>query len=296
MYLNLVENGIFPIVFDKDGNSLENKTDLGLKLSGTVQGEGKLIGVSSLFLRTSGCNLRCSWLNNETNTGTLCDTPFSSFNPEKNFVNNEEIIQIIKANSKNIHHLVVTGGEPMLQAAGLIDLFTKLKNKYHLTLETNATLYNDKVSELVNLTSMSPKLSSSSPTKKHLVGTGQAFSDKAILRHDALRKNLKVVQAFIDDCYEPGYQGGSKYATRKPGKDFQLKFVLSHVDDIEEIKSEWLYELRGVKPSDVVIMPEGITRTELDENSKISLQACIENGWRFTPRMHIDLFGNKRSV
>src|SRR5690242_21457481 len=68
----------------------------------SLQGEGALVGVPSVFVRTSGCNLRCSW----------CDTPYTSWQPEGTELTLEQILDEVK--SHPARHVVVTGGEPMI--------------------------------------------------------------------------------------------------------------------------------------------------------------------------------------
>lgn len=63
MKINLVNNGIFPIVYDKNGELINEDLDTGFNIAGTLQGEGKLVGTPCLFIRTSGCNIRC-WVDN----------------------------------------------------------------------------------------------------------------------------------------------------------------------------------------------------------------------------------------
>src|SRR5258708_25525769 len=68
----------------------------------SVQGEGMLTGVPSVFVRTSGCNLRCVW----------CDTPYTSWSPEGTEMSLEEILAAVRQYPGR--HAVVTGGEPMI--------------------------------------------------------------------------------------------------------------------------------------------------------------------------------------
>ena len=68
----------------------------------SIQGEGELTGIPSVFVRTSGCNLRCRW----------CDTKYSSWTPEGENVDIEELVE--KVCSYPARHVVITGGEPML--------------------------------------------------------------------------------------------------------------------------------------------------------------------------------------
>src|SRR5579875_4076192 len=68
----------------------------------SIQGEGMLLGVPSVFVRTSGCNLRCTW----------CDTPYTSWNPEGEQFTVKQVVE--KVAQFPASHVVVTGGEPMI--------------------------------------------------------------------------------------------------------------------------------------------------------------------------------------
>ena len=93
----------------------------------SLQGEGELTGVPSVFVRTSGCNLRCNW----------CDTPYASWNPEGKQMTVEEIVAEIATHPAK--HAVLTGGEPMI-APGIHELAFQLQEAgYHITIETAAT-------------------------------------------------------------------------------------------------------------------------------------------------------------
>ena len=110
MKINLVENGVFPITKDADGNLLEGALDTGLSSPGTVQGEGKLLGTSCLFIRTSGCNLRCAWVGADGN-GSPCDTPYSSHHAETNKMEVDDVVKLVQANRGKMNYVVVSGGE-----------------------------------------------------------------------------------------------------------------------------------------------------------------------------------------
>src|SRR5436305_14422915 len=94
----------------------------------SVQGEGSLVGVPSVFVRTSGCNLRCSW----------CDTPYTSWNPEGPDMTNDAILaEVLRHRAR---HVVITGGEPMLFAP-TVALSQSLKShRQHITIETACTV------------------------------------------------------------------------------------------------------------------------------------------------------------
>jgi 7-carboxy-7-deazaguanine synthase len=114
----------------------------------SVQGEGLLTGVPSVFVRASGCNLRC-W---------FCDTPFASWRPEGRDMSTDEIVAQVE--EWDTQHVVVTGGEPMLFAE-LIPLCDRLRAiDRHVTIETAGTLY---LPVACDLMSISPKFASSAP-------------------------------------------------------------------------------------------------------------------------------------
>jgi len=116
----------------------------------SIQGEGLLCGTSSLFVRTSGCNLRC-W---------YCDTPYASWFPEGDDLSVEEIMARIE--QWDVTHVVLTGGEPMLHAE-LIPLSNRLASLgRHVTIETAGTL---DLPVTCDLMSVSPKLSNSLPPR-----------------------------------------------------------------------------------------------------------------------------------
>lgn len=280
--INLIKDGIFPIKYDINGIELKD-FDTGFNMAGTLQGEGKLLGVPSLFLRTSGCNLACAWLGLD-GKGSICDTPYTSFNPEINKMKINDIIKIIENNiGDNIRHLVITGGEPLIQPY-IIELITEIKMMFnlHITIETNGTIHKN-LRSIVDLMSISPKLSNSVPTKEHLDGTGISYQVNREKTHKKLRKNLPILQEYLNEK-------NSAYF------DFQLKFVVSRPEDIIEIKEEYLDSLIGWNENDIVLMPEGYTKESLQQSTLLAVRAAIENGWRFTPRLHVDLFNNKKFV
>jgi len=278
MKLNLVKGGIFPIKENLNNDST------GFKFSGTFQGEGKLIGTSCLFVRTSACNLRCAWVGLD-GKGSPCDTPYSSHKPEKNIMEVDEIVEIILNNTQhqNIRHIVISGGEPTMQTKSLEELLIKLKNlNYHTTIETNATIYSEDINKFTDLVSMSPKLASSTPWEANLKDTGINFDPKWAERHERDRINIEVIQHYIN--------GRKKY-----NNDFQLKFVISTDKDILEIESI-LSQLKDFSPSDICLMPEGIDVNTLNERTGWVAEQALIRGWRFTPRLHIMMFGKNRYV
>ncbi len=121
----------------------------------SIQGEGKLIGTPSIFIRTAGCNLRCRW----------CDTAYA-------FEGKDQTIEsiVLEVERYNCKYVVITGGEPTIQKE-LEQLVSRLKKyNHHITLETNGTKYDDYLVLNCDLVSISPKLSNSgSNSSKSLV-------------------------------------------------------------------------------------------------------------------------------
>src|SRR5271156_6552213 len=105
----------------------------------SIQGEGKLAGVPSVFIRASGCNLRCVW----------CDTPYASWQPQGTDVPVDEIVARVREHPAR--HVVLTGGEPLIMpdAAPLCSALHQLG--YHLTVETAATHFQDLQLDLASL-------------------------------------------------------------------------------------------------------------------------------------------------
>ncbi|HVY91268.1 MAG TPA: 7-carboxy-7-deazaguanine synthase QueE, partial [Bryobacteraceae bacterium] len=115
----------------------------------SVQGEGVLAGVPSVFVRTSGCNLRCSW----------CDTPYTSWKPEGEEMPVDAIVERATA-FPAARHVVITGGEPMI-AHSVVDLSEKFRALgMHITFETAGTVFAPVACDLM---SISPKLANSTP-------------------------------------------------------------------------------------------------------------------------------------
>ena len=139
----------------------------------SVQGEGKLTGAPSWFVRLSGCNLRCSW----------CDTPYASWRPEGT---NRAIDDLVReARDSGVANAVVTGGEPMM-FEGCAELTRALREAgLHVTIETAGTIFRD---AHANLMSISPKLANSAPDE------ASGWRE----RHESRRTNLEALQRLID--------------------------------------------------------------------------------------------------
>jgi 7-carboxy-7-deazaguanine synthase len=275
--ITLSREGIFPIVVSPDDKRLTVQT--GLDMAGTVQGEGKLMGVPSLFIRLQGCNLRCVWRNAEGEV-CRCDTAHSSFEKgEATRVSYEYIMSVVEANMGSMRHVVITGGEPFLQSAELIPLLDGLHNAgCHVTIETNGTIFDAEVVRRCDLLSISPKLSSSNPTAEKLSMIG-LVPNVITERHEKIAVNIDVLCKLIDHSV-----------------DYQLKFVVGNDNDEKLIKDEVLSHLPEINPSDVIVMPLGATAEEIALSDKSAIPMSIRNGWRYTPRLHVMLWGNKEGV
>ena len=224
----------------------------------SVQGEGLLLGVPSVFVRTSGCNLRCRW----------CDTPYASWNPEGEEMSISEITERVLA--YHCPHVVLTGGEPMV-ASGIAELAADLRaHGMHITIETAGTIAPGEIA--CDLASLSPKLKNSTPD----VEQAGPWSE----RHEATRLQPDVIRQWLEKgpC--------------------QLKFVVARIEDLPEIE-ELLNEVGavpGFTRDRVLLMPEGTDVETLRERGPLLAELCMEHGFRFAPRIHIELFGNTRGT
>ena len=228
----------------------------------SIQGEGRLTGTQSVFVRASGCNLRCGY----------CDTPFASWSPEGEDLSVEEIIlrveQLASAaeNTRTVEHVVVTGGEPMLFAE-LIPLCRRLREAgKHVTIETAGTLY---LPVECDLMSISPKMRNSTPAA--------AGDPRWTWRHETVRHAPEVVRRLV-----------SEY-------DYQVKFVVDRPDDLEEVEA-YLAALPEIDRAKAMLMPQGIDTEELAEKAVWIEPYCTAHGLVFCPRRQIEWFGSRRGT
>ncbi|RMG45344.1 MAG: 7-carboxy-7-deazaguanine synthase QueE [Candidatus Dadabacteria bacterium] len=121
----------------------------------SIQGEGPEAGIPMVFLRFSGCNLRCSW------GDLLCDTPYASWQPETNLLDLKTVASLVSEASSECRRIVLTGGEPTIQN-NLEELCRFFVNRgYRLSIETAGS---GPIPESVSTVVLSPKLSDSIPS------------------------------------------------------------------------------------------------------------------------------------
>jgi len=239
----------------------------------SLQGEGLLTGTPSIFVRASGCNLRC-W---------FCDTPYTSWQPEGEDWSVEEIVAEVErarrgrlpsCQEQALHgrletcptHAVITGGEPMLFAE-LIPLCEQFSAAgWHITIETAGTLY---LPVHCDLLSISPKLAGSTPPPER----GGRWTE----RHERSRHQPEVIRRLIGQY------------------DYQLKFVIDQPADLGEVRA-WLADFPGVRRERVLLMPQGTELGSLNRIARWLEPHCREHGFTFCPRKHIEWFGAVRGT
>jgi len=208
------------------------------------------VGVPSVFVRTSGCNLRCTW----------CDTPYTSWEPQGEERSVASIVD--EVNSYRATHVVITGGEPMI-APEIEELTERLTQ--HMTIETAGTV---DANVRCDLMSISPKLANSTPHTRE--------SGRWAAQHDRLRYQPEILRRLIQ-LYP-----------------YQLKFVITNPSDLEQVNG--IVDDIGAARNRVVLMPEGVDAAILVERGRWLAEVAKREGFRITPRLHIDLWGNRRGV
>lgn len=231
----------------------------------TLQGEGVSTGLPSIFIRSSLCNLHCSW----------CDTAYT-WNWEGSKWAHEDAEKYSKADylvemdtaevvslveSYPCFNVVMTGGEPLLQQPAWLEIIELLRAKdpkYRFEVETNGTqLPNEWMSDAVDQWNVSTKLSNSGNAEK-------------------LRVNEQAMNFFA--------------ASVKAW----FKFVVQSDQDLEEVRE--LEQRFGLTRERILLMPEGRDEVTLQKRRLWLADICRDHGYRFSDRLHIQLWGSKRGV
>jgi organic radical activating enzyme len=230
----------------------------------SLQGEGKNLGAPSVFVRTSRCNLYCSW----------CDTPYTwnwsgtSFAHEggQKFEARERTLEldvpevVAWVRRWPCRRLVLTGGEPLLQAGDCAALARALReiDRYAVEIETNGTVVPPaELDAVVDQYTVSPKLDNS--------GVERSLR----LRHEALTFFAASTKSVF-------------------------KFVVAGRDDVAQVGE--LARRHGVDPDRIYLMPRASSATALRELAPEVAEVCLAHGYRFSDRLHIRLFGNRPGV
>ncbi len=227
----------------------------------TLQGEGPSLGAPAVFLRLSLCNLHCHW----------CDTPYT-WNWEKTpwkhqdgvkFSKSEQIIELSPAeiapliSHYNCDRLVLTGGEPLLQQKDLTHLTQLLPGISFIEVETNGTqVPDDDFISIPTQFNVSPKLSNS------------GMDESLRLNFAALRVLASTPTSFF-------------------------KFVVCNQADLDEVQS--LQKKLFLPSNRISLMPEGRDAETLHSRSLWLADICRDQGYRFSPRLHVLLWGNERA-
>ncbi len=239
----------------------------------TIQGEGKLIGSPSIFIRVGKCNMRCEGFNVEYETPSgikkcSCDSYYAVdpiFKEQWHKMSCDDIIKKVEELKPDYNlDIVITGGEPLLywqnqEFQTLLKYY--IENNYKVTIETNASLNIDinKPYQKKILFSMSVKLSNSlEPLKK--------------------RVNINTLTQILNNT-----------------NDSYLKFVIDK--EFKEKANEEINSILKQLPNvEVYLMPMGDTAKEINENSETVIDMAIENGFKYCDRLHIRVWDNKRGV
>jgi len=193
-----------------------------------------------------------------------------------------EIVAAVEAAGNGARHVVVTGGEPMMfKEVG--ELIAELKRLgRHVTVETAGTLWLENLGEgAIDLASVSPKLSNSVPWERE-EGRFAQVHEKGRINLEVLRRVARGGDGVVREC--------------------QWKFVISRVEDVAEMEmlvqrvNEELKGVERIEREDILLMPEGVDVAALNERSAWVGEICKEKGYRFSPRLHVYLYGNVRGT
>ena len=216
----------------------------------SIQGEGPNFGKPAIFLRTAQCNLKCTW----------CDTKYTwdwenyDFSKEVNEMTIGEIKESILG--LGINHLVITGGEPLLQQDDLADLLSFLKPDFYVEIETNCTILPNKMlTDLVDQWNVSPKTENSGNPL-------ELYEDSECYYFFANQEN----------CF--------------------FKYVVENETDIPEIKK--FVANYNIPETRVQLMTQASTKEEVRSREKSISELAKQHNFVFSPRLHVALWGSQR--
>ena len=216
----------------------------------SIQGEGPNFGKPAIFLRTAQCNLKCTW----------CDTKYTW--DWKNYDYTKEVKEMtldeikVRLMDLEIKHLVITGGEPLLQQDDLADLLSFLKPDFYVEIETNCTILPNKMlTDLVDQWNVSPKTENSG-------------------------NPLEMYEN--DECY---------YFFANQENCF-FKYVVENESDIPEIKK--FVAKYNIPENRVQLMTQASTKEEISAREKSISELAKANNFLFSPRLHVAMWGAQR--
>jgi organic radical activating enzyme len=216
----------------------------------SIQGEGPNFGKPAIFLRTAQCNLKCTW----------CDTKYTWDWENYDFTKEVKEISIDKIKEKildlEIKHLVITGGEPLLQQDDLADLLSFLKPDFYVEIETNCTILPNKMlTDLVDQWNVSPKTENS----------GNPLE---------LYENNECYYFFANQ------------------KNCFFKYVVENESDIPEIKK--FVNKYNIPEKRVQLMTQASTKEEISMREKSISKLAQSYNFAFSPRLHVAMWGSQR--
>jgi 7-carboxy-7-deazaguanine synthase len=268
----------------------------------SLQGEGQYLGTPSIFLRVFGCNFQCAGFsmprgqlseerlsvdpNNYTSYDSLplvhtgCDSYASwdvRFKHLSPVLSIQEIVDKIEAllpdgKFGRDKHLILTGGEPLLGwQRSYIDLFEEIDKRgmelSYVTFETNGTqLLRDDLANYINNKNIHTMFSISSK----LPSSGEAWED-------AIKP--EIINGYFDKIW--ANEGYFKWVVSNQ-EDYED--VIKAVDAYKEVIEYW-----GIP---VYLMPAGGTTMYYNDNEKWVADLAMKNGWRYTPRLQVQLWKN----
>ncbi len=231
----------------------------------TLQGEGASIGVPSVFIRSSLCNLHCTWCDTDY-TWNWEGTPWKHETgikySKKDYIIELEALEIAElVASYKCKNIILTGGEPLLQQPAWEELIHHLRKKdptYRFEVETNGTqIPSQTLDHSIDQWNISPKLSNSG-------------------NHEKIRINPAALQHFASK------------------QNAWFKFVIQTQDDLAEVQQ--LEQTHHLPKPNILLMPEGRTEAALQNKRLWLADICRDQGYRFSDRLHIQLWGSKRGV